>query len=314
MDEEARIAESVGEPLTHPPEPIRDILYKTAKTNAANVAIASLYQKPSSQLIDTLDTSKEYVEWTYGELNDKSEQLASCLSAKGVRRGDRVVAFIFNSAELALLFWASVKLGAILVPLDPRTTPREELVHHYLKVVQPTVLVVVDGTMAQILEQSNSSDLERISLKITLESQARADSAWYSLPALVYKYQVNGDTAAIESRGGHGVDDVVLIVFTSGTYGLPKACPQTNKSLGVAAQAGDGFRLLNPSHRLAQHMPPSHISGFGDMIHFWMSGATIVFPSPAFDAKATIEAIERLRCTHMFGNQISRRVSLLVHF
>ena len=305
MDERAQIAESVGEPLTHPPESIRDIFNKTAKTNAGNVAIASLYQSPSSQLIDTLDTSKEYVEWTYGELNDKSEQLASSLSAKGVRRGERVAAFIFNSAELALLFWASVKLGAILVPLDPRTTPRKELVHHYLKVIQPTVIVVVDGTVAQVLEQSNSSDLEPISLRITLESQIRVDSAWYSLPALVNKYQVNGDTAALELRGGHGFEDVVLIVFTSGTYGLPKACPQTNKSLWVAAQAGDSFRLLDPSHRLAQHMPPSHITGFCDMIHFWMSGATVVFPSPAFDAKATIEAIERLRCTHMFGNTLS---------
>lgn len=154
------------------------------------------------------------------------------------------------------------------------------------------MLVVVDGTVARALERSNSSDLERISLKITLESQIRADSTWYSLAALIDKYRVNGDTTALESQGVNGVEDVVLIVFTSGTYGLPKACPQTNKSLWAAAQAGDSFRLLDPSHRLAQHMPPSHITGFCDMIHFRISGATVVFPSPAYDAKATIEAIE----------------------
>lgn len=314
MDKRAQIAESVGKPLTDRPESMRDILNKTAKAHAGNVAIVSLYQTPSAQLFDTLETSKEYVEWTYGELNDKAEQLASSLSAKGVRRGARVAVFIFNSAELALLFWASVKLGATLVPLDPRTTPRKELVHHYLKVIQPTVLVVVDETVAQALEQSNSSDLKRITLKITLQSQARDDSAWYPLKVLADKYQVNGDTAALESQMVSGVEDVVLIVFTSGTYGLPKACPHTNKNLWVAAQAADSFRLLDSSHRLVQHMPPSHITGFCDMIHFWITGATVVFPSPAFDAKATIEAIERLRCTHMFGNTFSHSASLLVHF
>ena len=300
MDDRAQVSESVGEPLTHPPESMRDILNKTAKAHAGNVAIASLYQslKPS----DTLDTSKEYVEWTYGELNEKAGQLASSLTAKGVRRGARFAGFIFNSAELALLFWASVKLGATFVPLDPRTTPRKELIHHYLRVIQPTVLVVVDETVAEALEQSNSSDLQGITLKVTLQSQGRVDSAWYPLKVLMDGDQLNGDTAALELQGADGVEDVVLIVFTSGTYGLPKACPHTNKNLWAAAQAADSFRLLNASHRLAQHMPPSHITGLCDMIHFWISGATVVFPSPAFDAKATIEAVERMRCTHMFGN------------
>ena len=311
MDERAQIAESVGEPLTHPRESIRDILNKTAKTHAGNVAIASLYQSPSSQPFNSLDTSKEYVEWTYGELNERAEQLASSLYIKGVRPGTRVAVFIFNSAELALLFWASVKLGATLVPLDPRTTPRKELVHHYLKVIQPTVLVVLDETVAQALEQSNLSDLKRITLKITLQSQGRIDSAWFPLKALAENYHVNGDTTALLSKGVNGIEDVVLIVFTSGTYGLPKACPHTNQNLWVAAQAADSFRRLDTSHRLAQHMPPSHITGLCDMIHFWINGATVVFPSPAFDAKATIEAIEKLRCTHMFGNMSS--VSLLIH-
>ena len=302
MDERTQTAESVGESLTNPPEPMRDTLNKTAKVHAGNVAVASLYQSPSSQLFDTLGTSKEYVEWTYGELNEKAEQLASCLSTKGVCRGARVAVFLFNSAELVLLFWASIKLGAALVPLDPRTTPRKELVHHYLNVIQPTALVVVDETVAQALEQSNSSDLERITLKITLQSQVRVDSAWYPLKVLASKCQVNEDTGALEPQGVNYVEDVILIIFTSGTSGLPKACPHTTKTLWVATQAADSFRLLDSSHRLAQHMPPSHITGICDMIHFWISGATVVFPSPAFDAKATIEAIERLRCTHMFGN------------
>ena len=314
MDETTPIAESTGESITKPLESMRDILNKTAKAHAGNVAIASLYQSPSAQLFDTLDTSKEYLEWTYGELNDKAERLASSLYAKGVRRGARVAVFLFNSAELVLLFWASAKLGATLVPLDPRTTPRKELVHHYLKVTQPTVLVVIDETVAQAFEQSNSSDLERIALKITLQSQVRVVSAWYPLKLLADKYQVNGDTATLESQGANGVEDVVFIVFTSGTSGLPKACPHTNKNLWFATQAGDNFRALDASHRLAQHMPPSHITGLCDMIHFWVAGATVVFPSPAFDAKATIEAIERIRCTHMFGNKFSYGVLLLIHF
>ena len=302
MDERTQSAESVGEPLCNPPEPIRDTLNKTSNAYAGNLAVASLYQSPSSQLFDTLGTSKEYVEWTYGELNQKAERLASCLSTKGVCRGARVAVFLFNSAELVLLFWASTKLGAVLVPLDPRTTPRKELVHHYLTVIQPIVLVVVDETVAQALEQSNSSDLERITLKITLQPQVRFNSAWYPLEILAGKCQVDEHTAALEPQGVSCVEDVILIVFTSGTSGLPKACPHTTKTLWAATQAADSFRLLDPSHRLAQHMPPSHITGICDMIHFWISGAAVVFPSPAFDAKATIVAIEKLRCTHMFGN------------
>ena len=310
MDDRAQIAESVGEPLTHSPESMRDILNKTAKAHAGNVAIASLYQSP--QLFDTLDTSKEYMEWTYGELDEKAEQLASSLATKGVRRGARVAVFIFNSAEFVLLFWASVKLGATFVPLDPQTTPRTELIHHYLNVIQPTVLVVLDAIVAQALEQSNPLDLQRITLKVISQSQGSVDSAWYPLKALVDGCQMDGDTAKLELQGVNGDEDVVLIVFTSGTHGLPKACPHTNKTLWAAFQAADSFRLLDESHRLAQHMPLSHMAGLWDIIHFWINGATVIFPSPAFDAKATIDTIERLRCTHILGNMSS--VSLPLHF
>ena len=62
MDDRAQVSESVGEPLTHPPESMRDILNKTAKAHAGNVAIASLYQslKPGNWL--PLLPLKAYVE------------------------------------------------------------------------------------------------------------------------------------------------------------------------------------------------------------------------------------------------------------
>ena len=96
----------------------------------------------------------------------------------------------------------------------------------------------------------------------------------------------------------------VYILFTSGTSGLPKACPSHEQEyLGLVY----GFHRTLPAflHKPDNdQLSSSHSMGLSSMIHVWIHGATAVVPSPAFDARRTLEAIEKMNCTHLAGVQI----------
>lgn len=103
--------------------------------------------------------TKEHLIWTYQQLDEASNLLARVLRTRGIGKGMRIAAFLFNSAEWALLFWSSLKLGAVFVSLDARSVARQEEVQHYLKVIVPAVLVVGDDSAAATMQRNNALDL-----------------------------------------------------------------------------------------------------------------------------------------------------------
>ena len=94
--------------------------------------------------------------------------------------------------------------------------------------------------------------------------------------------------------------DFALCVLTSGTTGVPKICPHTGANISAFTYTYIRWRNLDNRHSsLLQHLPNHHALSCTNQISWWRSGGTVVYPSPFFDAKATLDALESGYCTDM---------------
>ena len=116
----------------------------------------------------------DVLSWTYQQLDDKAEKLASSLFARGLRPGMRIALFLPNGAEWALLFWASVKLGSIFVSLDERAVPRKDEVHHFFDVTKPCAIFVSTAANARGLMDHTCLDLGEMATKVFTEPASTA--------------------------------------------------------------------------------------------------------------------------------------------
>ena len=303
LDVHPRLAEAEGEPLLGQPQTLRSILSDTATRNPSNRAVISCYQIP--QLLPVPSTPPQSdpgkLAWTYKQLIEAANHLAASFYSRGVRKNMRVVVLLYNSAEWALLFWACAKLGATFVPLDARGVPRVEAILYFLKVTKPAVLVVNGSAAALTLQQSHETLLRDIPLKLTVESDGAIPLGWACLAHVIRLEGPTTDSSGIDSVEVDAHEDTALIIFTSGTSGLPKACPFSGKTLWAACMAANVIRPRESTDSLVQHLPCSHIFACWDILSFWSAGATVIFPSKVFDPKATLDAIETEQCTHMSG-------------
>ena len=331
------LAEAAGPVTAGCPKTASEMMLESAILHADKPALVSMYQTAARRLRNsTSETGEKYLTWTYQQLNDKAENLASSLFARGIRPGVCLAVFLPNGAEWTLLFWASLKLGTIFVSLDERSVSRKDEVHHFLNVTKPAALCVSTAANARMLLESAAEDLGAVSVKIVAEPAKPALDGWDDLESCLtegnrsnglepakqdgvdtspvtdhtsgnnskingYDAQDIGYGGKLSSQQGSDLDRVVYILFTSGTSGPPKACPLTHRNIWASVNASKGLYGLDHESRTIANIPPSHSMGLSCMFYAWISGATVITPSATFDSEMTLEAISELRCTHIPG-------------
>jgi long-chain acyl-CoA synthetase len=190
--------------------------------------------------------------WSFHELEGLSNALARHLAARGVEAGDRVALMMANRVEFIVAVFATSKLGAAAVLLSPAWKAVE--VGHALDLTGP-VHAVADGDASALLVDRLGpgavTDLDDPSTDPFAHSRAR--------------------TAA---GGVQGSDEVVL-VFSSGTTGLPKAVRHTHASMGLATGHWCTVLGLGQEDRFQVATPPSHILGLLNLLAAVSSGATV---------------------------------------
>ena len=311
MSKAGLLAEAAGPPLTGPPRTLRELLDQAVTAYPNNRAVISVYQHTSYLSEESSVDQGESLIWTYAQLDEKAEQLATSLSTRGIHSGMRIAAFVPNSAEWALLFWASIKLRTTFVPLDERALSRTEEVHHYLDVTKPSALFVSKATSAQILLKQNFSDISKISVKAITQGPPMQETGWEALGDLLSRQSI--DPILIHQRKRHcpdindihektfdlsELDSTLYISFTSGTSGLPKACPMTHYNFWAAEAGVNQCNARDPTSRVAVCAPLSAAMGIFNTLRRFLGGATVIIPSPTFDAEMALEAIDKLECTH----------------
>ncbi|SDJ94224.1 fatty-acyl-CoA synthase [Nonomuraea maritima] len=226
--------------------------------------------------------------WTYAQLDADVDDLARALLARGVGKGDRVGIWAPNRAEWVLVQYATAKIGAILVNVNPAYRT-----HELRYVVEQSGLRLLISALAH-----RGSDYRAM-----VEEIGFSDVVYLDDPTWDALTERKADRAALEARKAElSFDDPINIQYTSGTTGFPKGATLSHHNI-----LNNGFfvgELLGYTEhdRVCLPVPFYHCFGMvmgnlGATSH----GACIVIPSPGFDPEAALRAVQQERCTSLYG-------------
>ena len=233
--------------------------------------------------------------WTYREMETEVEATARALLAAGIAKGDRVGIWSPNCAEWLFVQYATARVGAILVTINPayRSSELEYVLN------QAGVRMLVAATSFKSSDYTAMIEMARPSCP-GLESVVLFDSpSWDDFVARGEAVPVTD----VEAREAElAFDDPINIQYTSGTTGFPKGATLSHHNIlnngyfvGQLLGYGEHDRVCVP-------VPFYHCFGMvlGNLAAT-SNGSTIVIPAPAFDPEATLRAVQQERCTSLYG-------------
>jgi acyl-CoA synthetase (AMP-forming)/AMP-acid ligase II len=237
---------------------------------------------------------------TYAELNHGSMTTAACLVEAGVVKGDRVALLAPNGIQWAVVAYAALRVGAVLVPLSTLLRPPELLTQ--LQKASVTHLI----TTPSFRGRKYLEDLEMAAPGVL--TALAAGSRHAALPALRRIFTTdalpdvaaaNGLVRALEDRVGPADDLVVM--FTSGSRGAPKGVIHTHGAALRAVASGLDVRCVGPGERLYIPMPFFWTGGFGQgLLTALVAGATLLTEAEP-EPSRTLALLERERATLFRG-------------
>ena len=278
---------------------IGDMFDRTATRYADNEALVSRHQD---------------LRYTYRQLQREVDRAARALIALGVEKGQRVGMWAPNCAEWTITQFATSKLGAILVNINPSYRLNE--VQYALRQSGCTWLVAAPrfktsdytgmiheltpelaGSQPGALESANFPNLRGV---VRLgEEPSPGMLGWSALLALAER--VGADELARRQRQQE-FDDPINIQFTSGTTGYPKGATLSHHNILNNGYFTTELLRFTDRDRLLIPVPLYHCFGMvmgnlGCVTH----GATMIYPSDGFDATAVLEAAQAERATALYG-------------
>ena len=191
--------------------------------------------------------------WRYRDIGEQVPRVARALSDRGLTPGDRVVLWAVNRPEWAIGFLAVAHAGLVGVPLDVRST---------------------DDFAAKVAAQTEP--------KLVLASRQTEEAARrLGLPVVLIESLPDLARDASEPLSAAGVepDDLLLVVFTSGTTGEPKGVMLSHRNVASNAATLIDVFPFGSDERLLSVIPLSHMFGLTcDLLAPLAAGKTIVYP------------------------------------
>jgi fatty-acyl-CoA synthase len=252
--------------------------------------------------------------YTYAQLGEQVDRAARALMALGVKKSERVGMWAPNCAEWAITQFATAKLGAILVNINPSyrvhevryaltqsgcaylvTAPRFRTSDYtaMLYELAPELRGAGPGRLA-------AASLPELRAVIRLGPEPTAGMlTWDAMLALAERV-----TAAqlADRQRGQQFDDPINIQYTSGTTGYPKGATLSHHNILNNGYFVAELMAFTERDRLVIPVPLYHCFGMvmgnlGCVTH----GATMIYPSEGFEPKAVLEAIQAERATALYG-------------
>jgi len=228
--------------------------------------------------------------WTYSQLKADVDRLARGFMAAGIQTGDRVGIWAPNCAEWVLTQYATAKMGAILVNVNPSYRAHE--LHYVVRQSGMRMIVSYDSYRTSdyrgMLAEIGYCDVVFI-----------GDPTWDTLVA-------GADAVTSEQLAERGAelsfDDPINIQYTSGTTGFPKGATLSHHNiLNNGFFVGEGVSYTEKD-RICVPVPLYHCFGMvmGNLAAY-SHGACVVLPSPTFDPEASLRAVQDEKCTSLYG-------------
>jgi acyl-CoA synthetase (AMP-forming)/AMP-acid ligase II len=221
-------------------------------------------------------TSREF---TYNEFFMLAQRAAGLLRDHGIGHGDRVIVSMPNSVECAALYFGAIFIGAVTVPLNP-TLSRAEA--DFILGSARARLVLLSATTAHIVRESRVADLPR-SIRISLELEGASDG-------------IDIREAKAASPFSDATDeDILSILYTSGTTGTPKGVVNRVAASVLNAEMFNEAMGIGEQHRFLHNWPMSYSTGLLNCLLMpFCAGASVVLHRP-FDAAGILNFWEPVR-------------------
>ncbi len=242
--------------------------------------VSRVVENPDAQALVSAGTRV-----SYREIHKRSEALAASLTKDGVTRGDRVVVFMDNSVAAVVALYATLKAGAVMVPVNPLT--KSDKLGFILADAEASAFIG-DGHLRPVYE-----------------------TAWetYRPPVVI----VNGGDERDTRRGARILDeaasigpcpavatidqDLAAIIYTSGSTGAPKGVMLTHHNMLSAARSVSGYLGLMAADRILCCLPLAFDYGLYQVLMGFMVGACVILErSFAFPA-AVVKVMAQERVT-----------------
>jgi fatty-acyl-CoA synthase len=233
--------------------------------------------------------------WTYGELNADVDLVGRGLMALGVEKGQRVGIWAPNCAEWTIVQYATAKIGAILVNINPAYRTHE--LTYVLN--QSGVRTLISATSFKTSDYVAMVHEVRPQCEALREVIFLGSDDWDDLKRPADDVT---DDALRARMAGLTHTDPINIQYTSGTTGFPKGATLSHRNILNNGYFVTDLINFGPNDRLCIPVPFYHCFGMvmgnlGCTTH----GATMVIPAPGFDPGLTLAAVEKERCTGVYG-------------
>ena len=249
----------------------------------------------------------------YRQFDDQVDEATRGLRALGIDKSDHVAIWATNVPEWVVLQFATARIGAVLVTINPAYRPFE--LHYVLRQSDAKALFLVD--------RFKSSDyfamLAEVCPDLALSSPGQLAASEF--PALRWAVSLRGEPPAgaiswseMLERGAAtpkeaatreqtlSAGEAINIQYTSGTTGFPKAATLSHRNLLLNAYYVGECQQFTADDRICIPVPFYHCFGcvMGTLCAA-VYGAAMIVPAESFQAAATLEAIERERATAVYG-------------
>ena len=243
---------------------------------------------------DALVSVEQGLRYTYTEFAEEVDRVARALMAIGVAAGDRVGIWSPNYAEWVLVQYATARIGAVLVTINPAYRSSE---------------------LEYVLNQSGISVLVAVESFLAGDYRSMIDEVWDRVPAGRVIYIHTGDwdellgaaeAVSVEQLAQRSSqlrpDDAINIQYTSGTTGFPKGAALSHRNiLNNGLFIGEACKYTELD-RVCIPVPFYHCFGMvlGNLA-CTTHGSAMVIPAAGFDPAATLRAVAAERCTSLYG-------------
>ena len=253
---------------------------------------------PNKEVICFLGKEEERL--TYTELNEKVNRLAGGLVKLGIKPGDKISIWMPNHLEWIVTLFAVARIGAVLVPMDTwyKASEAEYILNHSDSVAVITTKKFGKSDFISILRKIKTK-LPNLKHIIVIGEDVDDTVSYKSVLTMGDNWRENQEYT--DRRFQNDLDNVVFIVYTSGTTGKPKGAMLSH--MNVVANAKDAASIMEISHRdrFLVPVPFSHL--FGCVLGIALTivhGASIVVME-TFGPEDILKTIEKEKCTVCHG-------------
>jgi len=263
---------------------------------------------------DALVVPHQSIRWTWQELDQRVDAFATGLVSLGFRPGDRLGIWATNQSEWIVTQFATARVGVVLVNINPAyrlgeldyalnkagcsglVTGVSFKTSDYIAMLNELLPELADCEPGEI-------QAERVpSLTTIIRLGDDTTPGMFNFEDVLTTGRSPQDPSLEEIQNRLTNSDAINIQFTSGTTGSPKGATLTHRNILNNARFAVETLKLTAEDRLCVPVPMYHCFGMVmGGLNSAISGATIVFPSEAFEPAATLRAVAAERCTTMYG-------------